>query len=208
MATSTNRMPPRQRENARNVYDQQRQREAANGRATNSTNGRGAGRGRDAAANAGTFLGNAAGAMAGAALPPMSFTFINAKDNKFSPTGGKKAKFTLPDPEFDSPAAIKDYCNSVRTLAVGLGIEAGMAKEILQAKLKQLPDEDGKVNHKSKMRARRVAWQFFLVEKAFRAAAKAAVSTATRFETEYEPMLSKFRVNAKQQTPRMHWGNQ
>ncbi|MEU5157769.1 MULTISPECIES: plasmid transfer protein TraA [Actinomycetes] len=115
----------------------------------------------------------------------------------------------LPEPDFSSPAATRRYCNELRALMFGLAIEIGMAAEILDATLAQVPDPDGKA-FGSKLRARRVAAKLRKAAESAVGVAKNAAATHSKFTQEFEPEINAVRHRAKprQQRRQIDWANQ
>jgi hypothetical protein len=122
--------------------------------------------------------------------------------------GGNGRQQSLPEPYFASPADIRDYCNHLRAIGVGLSFEVAMAAEILKATLATVPDPDGKP-FGSKLRARRVARKLAKSAEALKDAAVNAAAAYGAFQQEYEGEINQVRHRArKPEGPRMDWANQ
>lgn len=76
--------------------------------------------------------------MASTFTPP-----INININRGGGGGGHRgSQSLLPAPEFNSPAQVRNYCNTVRAAGVTLSIEVSMAAEILKGVLGAVPDPE------------------------------------------------------------------
>ncbi|WP_372349606.1 plasmid transfer protein TraA [Streptomyces sp. KL116D] len=83
-------------------------------------------------AAAGGFAGGIAGGLASTFTPPIN---ININRGGGGGRSGHGARSLLPAPEFYTPAQMRNYCNSLRALAVMISFEASMGAEILQGVL-------------------------------------------------------------------------
>lgn len=110
--------------------------------------------------------------------------------------GGVGADLSLPEPDFGSPAQIRNYCNSLRSLATGFAFEVAMAAEILQSTLAQVPDPDGRP-FGSRMRARRVARKLSKSADAMKASAVNAAATYAAFIQEFQGEVNAVRHRAR-----------
>ncbi|MEU2625874.1 plasmid transfer protein TraA [Kitasatospora sp. NPDC007106] len=115
----------------------------------------------------------------------------------------------LPVPEFLSPADVRNYCNSLRSLGVGLHFEVAMAAEILSAVLANVPDPEGRP-FGSKLRGRRVARKLHKAAEALKDAATNAAGAYSAFQQEYQEELGRVRHRARPSTggQRINWTNQ
>lgn len=123
--------------------------------------------------------------------------------------GGVHPESLLPEPEFTSPAAVRNYCNQVRSLMTGLSFELAMAAEIMKASLKQVPDPDGKpfgAGH----RARKVSRKLMKSADAAKAAAVNAAATYAAFQQEYQEEINRVRHRARKPAAgrRIDWADQ
>lgn len=119
------------------------------------------------------------------------------------------AEALLPDPEFTSPAAIRNYCNALRALMTTVSFELAMASEILKGTLSQVPDPDGRP-FGSRQRAGRVSRKLMKSADAAKAAAVNAAATYAKFAQEYEEEINRVRHRARRSTPvrRIDWADQ
>jgi hypothetical protein len=128
----------------------------------------------------------------------------------FSQQGGGQARAQnlLPEPEFTSPAEVRNYCNSLRAAAVTLSIEVAMGAEILKGVLAAVPDPEGRA-FGSRVRAAKVARKLNRAADNLRAAAKNAAAAYSTFEQEYEPEIGRVRHRARRpQQPNINWAQQ
>lgn len=123
--------------------------------------------------------------------------------------GGAHPATVLPDPEFNSPSEIRQYCNALRALATGLSFELSMASEILSVTLQQVPDPDGKP-FGSRLRARRVSRKLAKSADAFKAAAVNAAATYAAFQQEFQGEINAVRHRARPRPTarRIDWADQ
>ncbi|MCX4549457.1 plasmid transfer protein TraA [Streptomyces sp. NBC_01500] len=123
--------------------------------------------------------------------------------------GGVHPDALLPDPEFTSPAAVRNYCNGLRALMTGLSFELSMAAEIMKGTLSQVPDPDGRP-FGSKMRARKVSRKLLKSADAAKSAAVSAAATYAAFSQEYQEEINRVRHRARPRatTPRIDWAEQ
>ncbi|MFI7240402.1 plasmid transfer protein TraA [Streptomyces cyaneofuscatus] len=155
-------------------------------------------------AAAGSFVGGVAGGF----VPPINVTVNNTKNAVPGPRGGGQSQSLLPAPDFNSPAQIRNYCNTLRAAAVTLSFEVAMGAEILKAVLATVPDPEGRMGG-SKIRAFKVARKMQRAADELRNAAKLAAATYAQFQQEYEGELKQHRHRARPaQQPRMTWGQQ
>ena len=105
-------------------------------------------------ANVGAAAGGFVGAMGGSFVPPINVTVNNNRNSSAGGNGGN-AQSLLPAPEFNSPAQVRNYCNTLRAAGVTLSIEVAMAAEILESVLASVPDPEGRP-FGSRIRARAV----------------------------------------------------
>ncbi|SFM01429.1 plasmid transfer protein TraA [Streptomyces pini] len=119
------------------------------------------------------------------------------------------AEALLPDPEFTSPASIRNYCNQLRALMTGVSFELAMASEILKGTLGAVPDPDGRP-FGSRQRAARVSRKLMKSADAAKAAAVNAAATYAKFAQEYEEEINRVRHRARRSTParRIDWADQ
>lgn len=110
--------------------------------------------------------------------------------------GGVGSDLSLPEPEFSSPAQIRNYCNSLRALATGFAFEISMAAEILQSTLAAVPDPDGRP-FGSRVRARKVARKLTKSAEAMKAAAVNAAASYAAFTQEYQGEVNAVRHRAR-----------
>jgi hypothetical protein len=116
----------------------------------------------------------------------------NGRSGPAQPSGGtgRGGQFMLPDPDFRSAAEVRNYCNTLRAIAVHASIEVHVAAEILQAALGQahgLP-QDNLIQHK--LRARKVARKLKKSADALADAASLAAATFAAFQREYADVLT------------------
>lgn len=149
----------------------------------------------------------------GASFAP-SFT-VNV--SKSTTTGGGAAvpaqrgghsDAALPAPDFTSPADVRNYCNALRALMVGVSFEVAMGAEILKGVLGTVPDPEGRLGG-SKARAWRVSRKLTKAADSAAAAAKNAAACYAAFQQQYEEEINRVRHRArKPQAPRMDWARQ
>jgi hypothetical protein len=162
---------------------------------------------KHAAGAAGT-AGSFAGGVMGGIIPNLNVTVNNNGKRGAKGPGAAHGGFSLPAPEFTSPAQVRTYCNSVRAVMVGASFELSMAAEILSAVLATVPDPDGSIAA-GRIRARRVSRRLQKSASAARNAAKHAASTYALFEREYSTEMDRVKHRAtKPHAPRMDWGQQ
>lgn len=114
----------------------------------------------------------------------------------------------LPAPEFTSPADVRNYCNTLRALMVGLSFEVAMGAEILKGVLATVPDPQGRIGG-SKARAWRVSRKLTKAADSAAAAAKNAAACYAAFQQQYEEEINRVRHRARRpQGPRMDWAQQ
>lgn len=114
----------------------------------------------------------------------------------------------LPPPEFTSPSDVRNYCNALRALMVGISFEVAMGAEILKGVLATVPDPEGRIGG-SKARAWRVSRKLTKAADSAAAAAKNAAATYAKFQQEYEEEINRVKHRArKPQGPRMDWARQ
>ncbi|WUR81358.1 sporulation protein SsgA [Streptomyces phaeochromogenes] len=176
-----------------------------NQRATGGANGANNGKGNKFA-NAGAAAGGFVGAVGGSFVPPINVTVNNNKG--MARTGGSHAQSLLPAPEFNSPAQVRNYCNTLRAAAVTLSIEVAMGAEILKGVLATVPDPDGRP-FGSRLRAAKVARKMQKSADDLRHAAKNAAACYATFQQEFEEEINRVRHRArKPQQPVMNWAQQ
>ncbi|BAU84721.1 sporulation-related protein [Streptomyces laurentii] len=164
----------------------------------------------DKFANLGAGLGGFVGAMGGSFVPPVSVTVNSTKNVNRSNGGARRphAQALMPDPDFSSPAQVRNYCNTLRAAAVALSIEVSMGAEILKGVLGQVPDPEGRIAG-SRIRAAKVARKLQKSADELRNAAKLAAATYAAFQQEYQEEINRVRHRARpRQTPRMDWTQQ
>lgn len=114
----------------------------------------------------------------------------------------------LPAPDFTSPADVRNYCNALRALMVGISFEVAMGAEILKGVLATVPDPEGRVGG-SKARAWRVSRKLAKAADSAAAAAKNAAACYAQFQQQYEEEINRVKHRArKPQAPRMDWARQ
>ncbi|WP_331728815.1 plasmid transfer protein TraA [Streptomyces canus] len=124
--------------------------------------------------------------------------------------GGGRAhpESALPAPDFTSPADVRNYCNALRALMVGISFEVSMGAEILKGVLATVPDPEGRLGG-SKARAWRVSRKLTKAADSAAAAAKNAASCYAQFQQQYEEEINRVKHRArKPQAPRMDWARQ
>lgn len=148
----------------------------------------------------------------GASFAP-SFTVNVSKTN---PSGGVPAQggrgggheTALPAPEFASPADVRNYCNALRAVMVGISFEVSMGAEIMKGVLSTVPDPQGRIGG-SKARAWRVSRKLSKAADSAAAAAKNAAACYAQFQQQYEEEINRVRHRARRpQGPRMDWAQQ
>lgn len=143
-----------------------------------------------------------------------SFT-LNVSQSKSTTNGGGMqggsrghSDAALPAPEFTSPSDVRNYCNHLRALMVGVSFEVAMGAEILKGVLSTVPDPEGRVGG-SKVRAWKVSRKLTKAADAARDAAKNAAACYAMFQREYEEEINRVRHRArKPSAPRMDWAKQ
>ncbi|GAA3242579.1 sporulation protein SsgA [Streptomyces filipinensis] len=114
----------------------------------------------------------------------------------------------LPEPEFTSPAQIREYCNSLRAAMAMFAFEVSMAAEIMKATLAQVQDPEGRIGA-SKVRAWKVSRKLHKAAESALDAAKNAAGAYATFQREYEEEINRVRHRARpQQVRRMDWAQQ
>lgn len=159
-------------------------------------------------ANAGAAAGGFVGAMGGSFVPPVTIN-VNRTQN-VGVTGGRSngSNSLLPAPEFNSPAQVRNYCNTLRAAGVTLSIEVAMAAEILESVLAAVPDPEGRA-FGSRLRARKVARKMRKSADDLRDAAKNAAGCYSTFQQTFEEEINRVRHRArKPQQPVMNWAQQ
>ncbi|KKD04940.1 plasmid transfer protein TraA [Streptomyces sp. WM6386] len=155
-------------------------------------------------ANAGAAAGGLLGGLGSAFTPPIN---ININRNQ-TIGGGSQAGSLLPAPEFNSPAQVRNYCNTLRAAGVTLSIEVAMAAEILESVLAVVPDPDGRP-FGSRIRAKKVARRMKRSADHLRHAARDAAACYSAFQQEYEEEINRVRHRARRpQQPVMNWAQQ
>ncbi|MFE3866123.1 plasmid transfer protein TraA [Streptomyces goshikiensis] len=116
----------------------------------------------------------------------------------------------LPDPDFSTPAGIREYCNHLRTVAFMLAAEVAVAAEIMKGTLGQVPAPDGSgVLNGSRARAWKVSRKLDKSADALMDAAKNAAATYAAFQQQFEEELNRVRHTARRpQARRMDWNQQ
>lgn len=155
------------------------------------------------------------GAKFGASFAP-AFT-LNVTQSKSttsgagaSAQGGGRAhpESALPAPEFTSPADVRNYCNALRALMVGISFEVAMGAEILKGVLGTVPDPEGRIGG-SKARAWRVSRKLTKAADSAAAAAKNAAACYAHFQQQYEEEINRVKHRARRpQGRRMDWAQQ
>ncbi|MFI8530105.1 plasmid transfer protein TraA [Streptomyces aquilus] len=158
-------------------------------------------------ANVGAAAGGFVGAMGGSFVPPINVT-VNNNRNSSGGGHGARAQSLLPAPEFNSPAQVRNYCNTLRAAGVTLSIEVAMAAEILESILASVPDPEGRP-FGSRIRARKVARKMRKSADGMRDAAKNAAACYATFQQEFEEEINRVRHRARRpQHPVMNWAQQ
>lgn len=122
--------------------------------------------------------------------------------------GGGHSESSLPAPEFTSPADVRNYCNALRALMVGVSFEVAMGAEIMKGVLSTVPDPEGRIGG-SKVRAWRVARKLTKAADSAAAAAKNAAACYAHFQQQYEEEINRVKHRArKPSAPRMDWARQ
>ncbi|MET9293823.1 plasmid transfer protein TraA [Streptomyces sp. NPDC003077] len=122
--------------------------------------------------------------------------------------GGRGPDLLLPAPEFNSPAQVRRYCNTLRAVAVTLSIEVAMGAEILKSVLVPVPDPEGRA-FGSRIRAHKVARKMQRSADALRDAATNAAACYSTFQQEFEEEINRVRHRARRpQVPVMNWAQQ
>ncbi|MFD4998075.1 plasmid transfer protein TraA [Streptomyces buecherae] len=159
--------------------------------------------------NAGAAAGGFIGAMGSTFVPPINVT-VNRNTTTTLSQGRERpqAQSLLPEPDFTSPAQVRNYCNTLRAASITLAIEVAMAAEILKGVLAVVPDPDGRLGG-SRMRAGRVARKLQKSADELRSAGVAAAATYAVFQQQYEEEINRVRHRARRpQTPRIDWTRQ
>lgn len=151
----------------------------------------------------------------GASFAP-SFTVNMSKSNSTTTNGGipsqggrgGHSEASLPAPEFTSPADVRNYCNALRALMVGISFEVSMGAEIMKGVLSTVPDPQGRPGG-SKARAWRVSRKLTKAADSAAAAAKNAAACYAQFQQQYEEEINRVRHRARRpQAPRIDWARQ
>ncbi|MBT2395945.1 plasmid transfer protein TraA [Streptomyces sp. ISL-100] len=122
--------------------------------------------------------------------------------------GGSHSESSLPAPEFTSPADVRNYCNALRALMVGISFEVAMGAEIMKGVLSTVPDPEGRLGG-SKARAWRVSRKLTKAADSAAAAAKNAAACYAQFQQQYEEEINRVKHRArKPSAPRMDWARQ
>ncbi|OMI37886.1 plasmid transfer protein TraA [Streptomyces sparsogenes] len=177
------------------------------------TNGNGRSDKPNKFANAGAAAGGFIGGLGGSIAPPININVNRTTNNHRGGRGGANgrrshAEALLPAPEFNSPALVRNYCNTLRAAAVTLSIEVAMGAEIFEGVLAAVPDPEGRA-FGSRIRARKVARKMRKSADALRDAAKNAAACYSTFQQEFEEEINRVRHRArKPQQPRMDWAQQ
>ncbi|GGU52720.1 plasmid transfer protein TraA [Streptomyces violascens] len=151
----------------------------------------------------------------GASFAP-AFT-LNVTQSKSTTNGGGSVpaqggrahpESSLPAPDFTSPADVRNYCNALRALMVGISFEVSMGAEILKGVLSTVPDPEGRIGG-SKARAWRVSRKLTKAADSAAAAAKNAAACYGAFQQQYEEEINRVKHRArKPSAPRMDWARQ
>ncbi|MFF4709768.1 plasmid transfer protein TraA [Streptomyces sp. NPDC001297] len=121
---------------------------------------------------------------------------------------GGHSEASLPAPDFTSPADVRNYCNALRALMVGISFEVSMGAEILKGVLGTVPDPEGRIGG-SKARAWRVSRKLTKAADSAAAAAKNAAACYAAFQQQYEEEINRVKHRARRpQAPRMDWARQ
>lgn len=154
---------------------------------------------------AGGFAGGVAGGMASAFTPNIN---VNINRGGKGNGGQSGSSSLLPAPEFNSPAQVRNYCNSLRAAGVMLSMEVAIAAEILKGVLGSVPDPQGRA-FGSRIRAQKVVRRMNRAADDLRAAAKNAAACYSTFQQEFEEEINRVRHRArKPQQPVMNWAQQ
>lgn len=122
--------------------------------------------------------------------------------------GRAHSESSLPAPDFTSPADVRNYCNALRALMVGISFEVAMGAEILKGVLATVPDPEGRIGG-SKARAWRVSRKLTKAADSAAAAAKNAAACYAQFQQQYEEEINRVKHRArKPSAPRMDWARQ
>ncbi|MGW3955159.1 plasmid transfer protein TraA [Streptomyces sp. NPDC004752] len=118
------------------------------------------------------------------------------------------AEGLLPEPDFSSPARVREYCNSLRAAGVTLSFQVAMGAEIMKGVLAAVPDPEGRP-FGSRARAAKVARKMQRSADALRDAAKNAAACYSAFQQEYEGEINRVRHRARRpQQPVINWAEQ
>ncbi|MCW5254284.1 plasmid transfer protein TraA [Streptomyces sp. SHP 1-2] len=166
----------------------------------------------DKFASAGAAVGGFVGAVGSSFVPPVNVTVNSTKNvgqgHGRHSSGRARAEVLLPEPDFSSPAQVRNYCNSLRAAAVALSIEVAMGAEILKGVLGAVPDPEGRIGG-SRIRAAKVARKLQKSADELRAAARLAAATYAVFQQEYQEEINRVRHRARPRpVPRMNWDQQ
>ncbi|WP_405658206.1 plasmid transfer protein TraA [Streptomyces sp. RK9] len=166
----------------------------------------GAARGADKGnkfANAGAAAGGFVGAMGGSFMPSININ-VNRGNGRHA-AGGQSL---LPPPEFNSPAQVRNYCNTLRAAGVMMSMEVAMASEILHSVLASVPDPEGRA-FGSRIRAAKVSRKLKKSANGLRSAAKNAAAAYSAFQQEYQEEINRVRHRARRpKAPSMNWAQQ
>lgn len=155
-------------------------------------------------ANAGAAAGGFVGAMGGSFMPNININ-VSRGGGRHAVGGGQSL---LPPPEFNSPAQVRNYCNTLRAAGVMLSMEVAMASEILHSVLSSVPDPEGRA-FGSRIRAAKVSRKLKKSANGLRDAAKNAAAAYSAFQQEYQEEINRVRHRArKPQAPTMNWAQQ
>lgn len=170
--------------------------------ATPTRNGASPGAKGNKFANAGAAMRRFVGAMGGSFMPS-----ININVNRGGRHGGG-GQSLLPPPEFNSPAQVRNYCNTLRAAGVMMSMEVAMASEILHSVLASVPDPEGRA-FGSRIRAAKVSRKLKKSANGLRDAAKNAAAAYSVFQQEYQEEINRVRHRArKPKAPTMNWAQQ
>ncbi|MFD0417291.1 plasmid transfer protein TraA [Streptomyces sp. NPDC127108] len=172
--------------------------------ATPTRNGASPGAKGNKFANAGAAAGGFVGAMGGSFMPNININ-VNRPSRAAMRGGGQSL---LPPPEFNSPAQVRDYCNTLRAAGVMMSMEVAMASEIMHSVLTAVPDPEGRA-FGSRIRAAKVSRKMKKSANALRDAAKNAAACYSTFQQEYQEEINRVRHRArKPKAPTMNWAQQ